>query len=375
MEQEERKSAGLELKLAEEAEGRRVTEVAAADLQQQLATTKSSLEGEKVVRADEVRGREEAERRHQEAERRAEKAEKDLEAQNNKAKAAMPCICIFGGWEQANKFELNFLGKGSEPQLFNMEYSLQDGAAATLLANGKVLVSGGCDICSNEGSANCEIWDPVNHESESVPALPEQICYHSMALLDGTVFKCGGGRNNFFSAVSAVCHTLRGDSWAEIASLRKPRMNFAMVPFNGRLYAIGGFNEDEKHDSVVEVYDPQSDSWTQLKAKLPFPAMGLRAAVLDGRIFVTGGCDYGAVAKTRVLDPRSDGWTTGPAMKIKRYRHGLVLLGGRLYAFGGSDGNKALDSIEVYEPRTNAWSLIDATLEKPNSSFAFVGLE
>ena len=45
-------------------------------------------------------------------------------------------------------------------------------------------------------------------------------------------------------------------------------------------------------------------------------------------------------------------------MATARARVAAAVLGGRLYVVGGSDGERTLQSGEVYSPRTNRWTPI-----------------
>lgn len=45
---------------------------------------------------------------------------------------------------------------------------------------------------------------------------------------------------------------------------------------------------------------------------------------------------------------------------------------GKIYIFGGYDGKERLNSIEVYNPELNKWTLLSATLKFPLSNAAAV---
>ena len=50
------------------------------------------------------------------------------------------------------------------------------------------------------------------------------------------------------------------DSWTTVSSMPTPRDGHAVAAVDGMIYAIGGY--DGSYLSVVERYDPGSDSWT-----------------------------------------------------------------------------------------------------------------
>ena len=45
-------------------------------------------------------------------------------------------------------------------------------------------------------------------------------------------------------------------------------------------------------------------------------------------------------------------------MRTPRKYHGMAVLGGKIYAAGGFDGNKRTASVEAYDPATNSWDAV-----------------
>ncbi len=54
-------------------------------------------------------------------------------------------------------------------------------------------------------------------------------------------------------------------------------------------------------------------------------------------------------------DPRTDAWTLVAPMSIGRDAIGVTVLGDRLIAIGGYDGQSYLKIVEAYDPQTNEW--------------------
>ncbi|KAL1272041.1 hypothetical protein QQF64_031057 [Cirrhinus molitorella] len=83
--------------------------------------------------------------------------------------------------------------------------------------------------------------------------------------------------------------------------------------------------------------------------------------VLDGQLYVAGGCYF--YAKTDTMksvyryDPERDHWTRLSDLHELRSNFTLVVSGDGLYAVGGDkDINTNLDSVEKYSPETDSWS-------------------
>lgn len=57
-------------------------------------------------------------------------------------------------------------------------------------------------------------------------------------------------------------------------------------------------------------------------------------------------------------DPKTDVWTAVASMSISRDAVGVCLLGDKLYAVGGYDGQTYLNTVEAYDPQTNEWTQV-----------------
>ena len=83
------------------------------------------------------------------------------------------------------------------------------------------------------------------------------------------------------------------------------------------------------------------------------------AAVMGGKIYVTGGFSHGAVNSACVYDPQADAWTQLASMGTVRERHASAAVGGKLYVFGGvSAAYERLSTAEVYDPASDSWAQV-----------------
>jgi N-acetylneuraminic acid mutarotase len=61
---------------------------------------------------------------------------------------------------------------------------------------------------------------------------------------------------------------------------------------NGKIYVIGGIavagTGNRQNLQTVEVYDPETDTWTQ-GVDMPTQRVGLSTSVVDGKLYAIGG--------------------------------------------------------------------------------------
>ena len=92
---------------------------------------------------------------------------------------------------------------------------------------------------------------------------------------------------------------------------------------------------------------------------------GVKATVMNGKIYVVGGCSGGNILSCgEVYDPNTDEWTPLPDMNIPRLNYSLFVADGQLVVAGGADGSRRTATTEILNVRENKWvfgrNLMDA---------------
>ena len=72
------------------------------------------------------------------------------------------------------------------------------------------------------------------------------------------------------------------------ASMNHPRQNHACAELGGKIYCFGGDDGSQPMNSV-EMYDPDTDTWTDLGSIMPEALSGLAAVKYNGKILIIGG--------------------------------------------------------------------------------------
>ena len=177
--------------------------------------------------------------------------------------------------------------------------------------------------------------------------------------------------------------------WEKTASLPTPRERPALVALpGGQALLIGGETGEEGGPAAYSstyIFDPTTRSWSP-SGLLNTARTGTAAAVLaDGRVLVAGGLYTGGAAQSeRVLDssevwdPGSGAWSLTGQMAATRWGASVVTLAdGRVLIVGGVASLESAPtqqaSAEVYDPTTGQWSSA-GTLATARSGFVLVAL-
>uniref|UniRef100_A0A8C2U425 Kelch like family member 5 n=1 Tax=Coturnix japonica TaxID=93934 RepID=A0A8C2U425_COTJA len=138
---------------------------------------------------------------------------------------------------------------------------------------------------------------------------------------------------------------------------------FVVLKYFLILYAVGGRDGSSCLKSM-ECFDPHTNKWS-LCASMSKRRGGVGVTTWNGFLYAIGGHDAPASNLTSRLsdcveryDPKTDMWTAVASMSISRDAVGVCLLGDKLYAVGGYDGQTYLNTVESYDPQTNEWTQV-----------------
>jgi hypothetical protein len=192
-----------------------------------------------------------------------------------------------------------------------------------------------------------EVWQYsiANNTYTRLPNLPFDRAAGQMKFLNGKLHFIGGtNRERTLDVADHYVLDLNDlvAGWQTLASLPNPRQHAGSAVFDGKIYYFGG---QKGHDSKlipqddVHVYDPNTDTWTQL-ADMPVPLNHTSSSVIvvNERILLLGGQTRHGSASNVVIayTPASNTWETLTPLPAPRNSGMAAYMNGMIYYSTGS---------------------------------------
>ena len=239
---------------------------------------------------------------------------------------------------------------------------------ATLLNNGKVLITGGSNSSSAgiNGLDTAELYDPVSQTfTPTQGTMTTPRTGHSATLLaDGTVLLAGG--NNSTATMSAEIYVPTTDSFHATGNMTTARgAHAAALLLNGKVLIAGGdpSNTVFLAPGTAELFDPSTGTFTATGNTNNSRSGPTATLLLDGTVLVAGGDFNGGIGlidliSAELYDPNAGTFTLVGNMTIGRVDHTATRLNdGTVLITGGDNTHLAevFSSAEIYTPASQTF--------------------
>jgi N-acetylneuraminic acid mutarotase len=200
--------------------------------------------------------------------------------------------------------------------------------------------------------------------------------------LSATCLYAIGGQDALFNSLNSVeMYDPSANTWTPVASLTTARRLLAAAsgPCNGKLnttciYAVGGIDVNFNILGSAEMYNPGTNTWTTLSVSLTTGRIvfGATSGPCEGNtattcLYAIGGRDSNntTLNSVEMYNPGTNTWTQ--VASLATARDALAVESAPcdgdatatcLYAIGGEMGSSTgpLSSVEMYNPSTNTWT-------------------
>ena len=200
-----------------------------------------------------------------------------------------------------------------------------------------------------------EVYNSVTDTWTSLALKPTLLTGAPSALYNGEIYLFGGSYNheglsepNVYDVVEA--YNPATDSWRHVTNIPKLLRIPAVAMVGDKAYIIGGYLQNEARMSEeVWTFDFQTEQWDTNSCEfLPDNrARGLMyshaAPVVGGKIFLIGGIE-GSEAnnwpskKVDIYNTTTNTWHIGPSLPLPLFDHLSLVLDGKIYVIGGCNG-------------------------------------
>ena len=253
---------------------------------------------------------------------------------------------------------------------------LGEGYTVTRLLDGRVLMVGDITVPDGANAPVTELFTPGTGSAttgtwETTPSTILQARdYHTATLLaDGRVLVTGGSSHTDFPPMiqetvldSAELYDPGTGQWSVTASLYAARRyHTATLLLDGRVLVLGGSQQQTdgypypSYAEMVELYDPRAGRWSPTQPMPEGRAVDTATLLPDGRVLVTAGSTNAvrgsrnaAIREAFLFDPRTESWSptsapAGPGGQAILLSDGRVLVAGEgaeVGAWGGRDAEQ-----------------------------------
>ena len=172
------------------------------------------------------------------------------------------------------------------------------------------------------------------------------------------------------------------DKWTKKKTIPVPVHHQAQAVLNGKLYIFGGCNQGISGVGGVTnawEFDPVADSYKAL-APLPGKRCAAQAEEVGGKIYVIGGLEpfengmgTRVTGRNEMYDPATNTWTPRSPMPTTRNHAFSGVVNGKIYVIGGRlaagtvAASSPTDVVEEYDPATNLWGAVKEKMPTPRS--------
>jgi galactose oxidase-like protein len=217
---------------------------------------------------------------------------------------------------------------------------------ATLLANGKVLVTGGHD-------ASAELYDPSSGAFSVTGSMSVGRSSHTATLLANGKVLIAGGQNVSGALATAELYDPSSGTFAPTGSMAAVRTSHtATLLTSGKVLIAGGSSSTGTALATAELYDPVAGSFTATGSMVSPRTFHTATQLSNGNVLVTGGmANGGSLLSAEIYDAVAGSFSaTGPMMTARDSHFAILLANGTVLVAGGSFSSSGGLTAELYDP-------------------------
>jgi N-acetylneuraminic acid mutarotase len=185
-----------------------------------------------------------------------------------------------------------------------------------------------------------------------------------LAVVNGKIYAIGGWNDSYVAAneeYNPVTNT-----WTTKTPMPTPRFGFTIFVFENKIHVVGGYTDGIQPTSAYEIYDPETNIWETKESASNLLAYreGYDTNVVDGKVYIMGGQSspyrpWPSTDANTVYDPAADTWTSMSPMPIGVASYASAVVGNKIFVIGGRNYNytpSIFNLTQIYDTESDTWS-------------------
>ena len=238
---------------------------------------------------------------------------------------------------------------------------VREGHTATLLNNGKVLILGGANPTGLAGLTSAEVYDPLTGTFSATGGMAVGRYEHTATLLNNGKVLVAGGAVSPNETASAEVYDPSTGTFSATGSMTMGRYGHTATLLNNGTVLIAAGVTFTVNGTSAELYDPATGSFSATGNPTTFRWQHTATLLNTGRVLLSGGIIEGSqdTSSAELYDPASGTFSATGSMLIPRDGHTATLLNdGEVLVAGGAGYRVA----ELYDPTSGQFSVTGSLL-------------
>ena len=222
-------------------------------------------------------------------------------------------IYVIGGWDGGKKLStIEEYNPKTDTWTRKTDMPTPRPYLGTCAVNGKIYAIGGWAGANLPGLLTVEEYDLTADRWTRKADMPTGRVGLATAAVNGKIYAIGGTANWEKGPDLSVVEEYDPvtDTWTKKADMLFKRYRLSVAVVNGNIYAIGGFEDPGGPANFFhppEVYDPATNTWTEL-TDMQVPRQFLSSSTVNGKIYAIGGWGEDNKALSLVEEYTPEGW-------------------------------------------------------------------
>jgi N-acetylneuraminic acid mutarotase len=185
-------------------------------------------------------------------------------------------------------------------------------------------------------------WTTLQRKPTTVAAAPSTVYKDEIYLFGGY---CCGSEDTSQTHYSVVeCYNPSSNTWRFVTNMPKRLANMAVTTIGSKAYLFGGYDHTTEQlvDDVI-TYDFETGIWSEDLTRLPVRMVyhySEAAKVIDGKVYLIGGFEadgdgYRWSNRIDIYDPADNTWEIGPSLPMPLDGPVTTVIGHKIYFLGG----------------------------------------